>query len=109
MAKIKNYIRELRDARGWSQEELAGRTGTTNQQIGRLELGQRRLTAEWMYRLADALECHPTDLLDGGPARLKPRTRAIADIFEGLNEDQQDAFFKAASALAQPKRIKKAS
>lgn len=50
-----NRIRELREERGWSLEQLAERCNTTNQQISRLERGQRELTLRWMQRVASAL------------------------------------------------------
>lgn len=37
--KVGDLIRERREARGWSQEELANRAGTTQQNVGRLEKG----------------------------------------------------------------------
>jgi transcriptional regulator with XRE-family HTH domain len=100
----KNFIETLRRQRGWSMQELAGRCvpPTTASQVNKLEKGVVNLTYDWMRRLSDALECHPADLIDGGPERLKPRTRAMVDIFEGLSEDQQDAWIKSASALARP-------
>lgn len=62
----RNRIAELRQARGWSQEDLARHAGTTNQQIGRLESGARRLTVDWMERLARPLGVTPQDLLPTG-------------------------------------------
>ena len=59
----KNRIKELRVARGWSQEDLAQAAGTTNQQIGRLEKSARSLTVEWMERLAAPLGVQPQDLI----------------------------------------------
>lgn len=38
--KIGDLIRERREARGWSQDELARRTGTSQQNIGRIESGK---------------------------------------------------------------------
>lgn len=58
-----NRIKELRDARGWTQQELADRAGTTNQQIGRLENGERELTVSWMQRLAKAFSVQPEELI----------------------------------------------
>jgi len=60
---VKNRIKVLRIANGWSLEELAQRTGTTNQQISLLETGKRRLTVEWLLLLGEALECHPWELV----------------------------------------------
>ena len=97
----KNHIRELRKGRGLSQNELARKIGTSNQQVSYLETGRRRLTDIWMLRLAEALECHPADLLNGGPERVTRRERMLVDIFRGLSEEQKTAFFKVASALAQ--------
>lgn len=59
----KNRIQELREAKGWSQAELATAAGTTGQQIGRLEAGKRKLTIEWMQMLAPVLGVNTTDLL----------------------------------------------
>lgn len=66
-APSSNRIRELREARGLTLEELAQRVGTTNQQISHLELGKRQLTVDWLRRLAAALECHPWSLVEEPP------------------------------------------
>ena len=58
-----NRIREIRDAAGMTQEELAEKVGTTANHIWRLETGRTNLTHEWMSRLAEALNCTPADLI----------------------------------------------
>jgi len=58
-----NRIRQWRDARRWTLAELARRVGTSAQQMGRLEAGTRRLTQDWMVRIAGALAVMPQDLL----------------------------------------------
>jgi len=58
-----NRIREIREAAGLSVDEVAERAGTSGTQIRRLETGTRRLTVDWMQRLAEALECSPADLI----------------------------------------------
>ena len=58
-----NRIRELRQARGLTLEELAQQTATSVQQLSRLEKGERRLTEGWMRRIAPALSVRPADLL----------------------------------------------
>lgn len=65
MDKAPNRIRELREALGWSQTDLALKlVPTTSQpQIDRLEKADRRLTVEWMARVAKALNVSARDLL----------------------------------------------
>jgi transcriptional regulator with XRE-family HTH domain len=58
-----NRIRELRHARRMSLVETARLAGTTVQQLSRLELGERRLTIDWMDRIAAALGVSPAELL----------------------------------------------
>jgi phage repressor protein C with HTH and peptisase S24 domain len=66
-------LREMRQRRGLSMEALAQLAGTTASQINKLEKRQRRLTDEWLLKLAEALQCNPEDLIDGSGRRL-PRT-----------------------------------
>jgi len=65
MDKAPNRIREVREALGWSQHELAARIvpKTSQPQIDRLEKGDRRLTVEWMSRVAKALNVSEAELL----------------------------------------------
>lgn len=58
-----NRIREIREAAGLSSTELAELVGTSSSQILRLETGERRLTVEWMQKIAQALRVTPTDLI----------------------------------------------
>ena len=58
-----NRIRQLREAAHLTLDALAEMVGTTNQQISHLEMGKRRLTVEWMEKLAEALKCHPWSLV----------------------------------------------
>lgn len=58
-----NRIREIRERHGLSAAQLAERVGTTQPQITRLERGERRLTVDWMQRIAAALNCDPMDLV----------------------------------------------
>lgn len=63
-----NRIKELRRLRGLTQDNLGKLVGTGRSQVVKLERGERRLTVEWMRRIARALECHPADLLVNEPA-----------------------------------------
>jgi transcriptional regulator with XRE-family HTH domain len=58
-----NRIKEIREAAGLTQEGLAELVGTTGNHIWRLESGNTQLTQQWMTLLAEALHCHPADLM----------------------------------------------
>jgi transcriptional regulator with XRE-family HTH domain len=51
---MQNNLSALRKKRGWSQDELATRMGTTRNQIAKLEGGSRRLSDVWIGRAAKA-------------------------------------------------------
>ncbi|MDH5556962.1 MAG: helix-turn-helix domain-containing protein [Alphaproteobacteria bacterium] len=57
-------LREMRRRKGLSMEALARLTDTTASQINKLEKRQRRLTDDWLRKLARALACNPNDLID---------------------------------------------
>lgn len=59
----KNRLRHWREQAKLSRKELADRVNTSPGQIQKLEMGERRLTVEWLERLAAALGCEPADLL----------------------------------------------
>jgi transcriptional regulator with XRE-family HTH domain len=68
-----NRIRELREAKALTQEQVATAAGTDKTMIGRLEKGERRLTQQWMERIAPALGVSPAALIDPrGPSSLGP-------------------------------------
>lgn len=89
-----NRIRELRKARDWTAEDLGSRVGTSGVQITRLETGERRLTVDWMNRIAAALQVTPGELLatrtplepadDVGPPGLSYASLAAALSRRGL-------------------------
>lgn len=60
---MKNNILKIRKEKRLSQKGLAERAGTTYQQIGKLEKGERKLSPEWQIRLSKALNCRPVDLM----------------------------------------------
>ncbi len=66
-----NRIREYRKARGWSLQKLADAARTSKSQIDKLEKGLRRLTVDWMVRLARPLGCDPRDLLPSSDPKIR--------------------------------------
>ncbi len=86
-------IRRRREALNLSQAEVARRVGATPQAISLWELGERRIRAEFLTRLAQALECSPHDLLpegeeDVGTVPVVGHVGAGAEIYPP-DEDQE--------------------
>jgi transcriptional regulator with XRE-family HTH domain len=69
---MRNNILKLRNERGLSQQKLADLVGTSGPQINRLEKGERRLSQDWMVKLAKALGVAPADLISDGKVKATP-------------------------------------
>ena len=64
MSRIELRLRELRQAKGLSQVQLAELTGIDQGAISRIETGQTQaMDFDVMARLCDALGCDPGELL----------------------------------------------
>jgi len=100
---VGNRIRALRLERELTTVELAERVGTSNQQIGRLERGERRLTQDWMRRLADAFACDPWELLPDAPD-LSGDERAALEDLKALDPDTRRSFLEHLRQLARTAR-----
>jgi len=57
-----NRIRELREKRGISQEDLAEATDLHRNMIGLLERGRRSASIQTVVKIAAALKVHPKQL-----------------------------------------------
>ncbi len=55
-------LREAREAKGWTQTELAEESGSSQAMICRVEKGRQNLTLRTMRQLADALGVGPLDI-----------------------------------------------
>jgi transcriptional regulator with XRE-family HTH domain len=76
---MQNRIGILRRAKKMSQAELAAAAGTTRSQINRLEHGGRRLSLDWMTRIAHALDVNLSELLpnDGAASPASPEAEIL--------------------------------
>jgi len=79
---MKNRIRDLREGRGWSQQELADKIGTSQSQVDRLEKNQRRLSDHWLERLGKAFNIPPIHFFTEEPACLVPIVGTIGAGYE---------------------------
>lgn len=62
-----NNIAKLRKSRGWTMDRLAQEVGTDASTISKLEKGKTMLNADWMARLAKALETSQASLIEELP------------------------------------------
>lgn len=56
------HVRRAREALGWSQDELASRSGLHRTYVGAIERGERNVLVLNVRRLADALRVKPAAL-----------------------------------------------
>jgi transcriptional regulator with XRE-family HTH domain len=91
-------LRELREAKGWSQQELGDRAGLHMQTVSRFERGTLKPTWENVLALADILgvDCRafcqrPAAVLERrGPGRpKKDAVRATAELLEDIEQATQ--------------------
>ena len=61
-SRFGNRLRQLRDERGYSQEELAERAELHRNYVGGVERGERNVALENIVKLAKALSVPPSDL-----------------------------------------------
>lgn len=60
-----NRLRELRQLRGWSQEEFAMRVGLDRSYVGGVERGERNVSLENICLIAEALSVSAAELFQG--------------------------------------------
>ncbi|MDX2017225.1 MAG: helix-turn-helix transcriptional regulator [Planctomycetota bacterium] len=60
-------LRQKREERGWSQEELGRNARIHRTYIGAIERGEKNLTVMTLYRLAQAFGCPVSALLPEEP------------------------------------------
>ena len=56
-------IREIRKAKGFSQESLALQAKIDRSYMGRIERGEANITVDLLYKLSEVIKVNPHDLL----------------------------------------------
>ena len=77
--RIASNIRRVRLAKGWSLKRVAERCepATTYQTIGRLEMGERKLTLEWVERISKALGIDASQLVAENDPNVTPPVETV--------------------------------
>lgn len=107
--EIRANIMRLREARNWSRPDLAKRVKpeTSGQQIEKLEKGERRLTVEWIEKLAAAFGVPPYQLIvpeNGASLNLtEPVAAEVARTFGRVatGEEPEDSVVKVLAIMLQ--------
>jgi transcriptional regulator with XRE-family HTH domain len=60
---VATNVRRFRNAKGWTQEELADRVGLSVRYVGQIERGQASMSITVLGRIASALKVEPTELV----------------------------------------------
>lgn len=106
-AVVRAHIRELRAARGLTQEQLCERAGISVDAVSRIEGGSRVPTLDTLARLARALAVSPSALLENPgqhtraaePKRASTATRICAALDGQPDEVQRLAERAVASVV----------
>lgn len=91
----KNFIKQLREQRGWTLRDLEELTGWSNQTLSNLELSKADLTWSKILRLADVFQCHPLEITEGpGNAAIvkDDQERALLRTFRSLENGARREF-----------------
>ena len=93
-------IKELRQARGWSQEELAERMESGAKYLSSLERGRENPTLDMLIKVARTLKVEPMDLFNYtwmklSDAEIRKRIKALADQADGERLRDMLALIKA--------------
>lgn len=90
-----NRLREIREIKKMTLEQVAKGAETSIQQVQRLEKGDRRLTTVWITRLSKALGVRPSEIVpDLADESYPPDAQELLDIYLTLADEEREAFLK---------------
>lgn len=69
-------LRSLRTKRGWTQSDLALRADMDRNYVSLIELGRNSPSVRMLFRLCEALDITPSELLKDVERRLRVQQRA---------------------------------
>lgn len=75
--KMGNRIRQVRKAKGWSQDELAKKCGISMSFLGHIERGTRIMSLETFVSICQALDADADEMLWG----VTHASNAVLDMF----------------------------
>jgi transcriptional regulator with XRE-family HTH domain len=101
--RLGKRLKDARRAKGWTQQELAERTGLTAAFLSYLENGSRSGSLESLVKLAEALSLEPESLM-GGKGLKEPKAGKFPSLsLEGLTVGDSEVVRKVARSLRKKK------
>lgn len=91
---MKLRVRELREAKGLTVEQLADRVGISKGYLSEIERGVKVVNSRRLDQLAAALDCKPNDLL--ADQKLSAAIQAHLDLLQRLDARDQEEVFRFA-------------
>jgi transcriptional regulator with XRE-family HTH domain len=105
--RVATNVTRLREARDWSQEDLAEYADTTGRQINRIENGRANLSLDLLARIAHSFGENPAVLLsDAKSHRAKARTLTKEQHAQFDDAAKTLERLRAALSAASPRRAK---
>lgn len=97
--RLRHFIKEWREYRGLTQEQVADRIGVSATTFGRIEGSKVPYNQDFLEEAAYALQCEPGDLLHVNPTK----EGDVVDLMRHLNDRQKQEAAEYIRFLAQKK------
>jgi transcriptional regulator with XRE-family HTH domain len=97
---VPTFLKQWRQFRGLTQEELGERANLTSSSISQLEHGKQGFSAESLLNICTALDCTPAELLAHDPTRPDSFWPLIQEAEALTGRDRQRVWAILRAALA---------
>ena len=96
--ELADRLKELRQKRGWSKDELAKKANIEESAINNMELGRRRIYASDLKALSDAFGINMNDFFEVEKILDLQQTKLV-EIYQKLNEPSKKILMRTAEDL----------
>ena len=91
-------IKELRKQKGLTQLQVSEMIGTSRAYLTQIESGTRRVNEDLLDKIAAALGCKPSDLIDDGG--VPESVQRITDLVQSMEPNEQQKVLDYALLIA---------